>query len=124
MVYPINDFPVSIEDVCNTNTIYGFDFPPLKGKTFRQHPDCVQTEYIEVPDSLRERIGDLTVEDYVIFLDGIPFVVIVFSGVNFTTVEYVIQRLKTVLANSIGKIFQFYKNNGYTIKTFLIDSEF
>ena len=39
-------------------------------------------------------------------------------------VEYVSLRLKTVLLNSIGKIFQFYKNDGYNIKMFLMDREF
>ena len=29
-----------------------------------------------------------------------------------------------VLDNYIGKIFKFYKNNGYTIKMFLMDREF
>ena len=38
--------------------------------------------------------------------------------------EYFSRRLKTVLANSIGNIFQFYKNNEYTIKTFLIGRDF
>ena len=32
--------------------------------------------------------------------------------------------LNTVLANSIGEIFQFYKNNGYTIRIFLMDRKF
>ena len=68
-----------------------------------------------------EIIGKLIVADDVMFLNVIKFVVSVFRGVNFTTVEYFIQRLNTVLANSIGKIFQVYKNNGYTIKTFLMD---
>ena len=57
------------------------------------------------------------------FVNIIPFVVIVLRGVNFTMVEYVSQRLNNVLANSIEKIFQFYKNNGYTIETFLMDME-
>ena len=58
------------------------------------------------------------------FVNGIPFVVSVSREFNFTTVEYVGQILKTVLSNYTGKIFQFYKNNGYTIKTFLMDREF
>ena len=45
-------------------------------------------------------------------------------GFNLKMVEYVIQRLKTVLANYTEKIFKFYKNKGYTIKTFLTDREF
>ena len=39
------------------------------------------------------------------FVNGIPIVVSVLGGFNFKTVEYVSRRLKTVLANSIGKIF-------------------
>ena len=57
----------------------------------------------------------MTVAADVMFVNRIPFVVSVLIGVNSTTVEYVSRRLKTILANSIGKIFQFYKNNGYTI---------
>ena len=48
----------------------------------------------------------MTVEAYVFFVNGIPFVVSVSKGVNFTMVEYVIQRLKTVLTNFIRKTFQ------------------
>ena len=70
---------------------------------------------------MRERIGNRTVVAGVMFVNGIPFVVSVSREFNFTTVEYVGQILKTVLSNYTGKIFQFYKNNGYTIKKFLID---
>ena len=66
----------------------------------------------------------MTVAADVMFVNRIPFVVSVLRGVNLTMVEYFIQWLKTVLANSIREIFQFYKNNGYTIKTFLMDREF
>ena len=52
----------------------------------------------------------------VTFVNGMPFVVSVLRGVHITMEEYVIRRLNTVLANSTGQIFQFYKNNGYTKK--------
>ena len=116
MVRTINSCSVRIQDVCNTNNICGYDVPTLNGKTVLQKPEHVQTEYIEIPDSLRERTGKLMVSDDVMFVTNIPFVVSFSSGVNFKMVEYVSQRLKTALANYIVKIFQFYKNNGYTIK--------
>ena len=116
MLRTINNYPVTIEDVCTDNTSYRCDVPTLKGKTVLQQPKCVHVEYIEVPDSLKESIGKMTVTYDVMFVSRIPFMVSVLRGVNLTTVEYVSQRLKTILANSIGKIFQFYKNNGYTIK--------
>ena len=65
----------------------------------------VQTEYIEVPESLHERIGNMAVAAGVMFVKNITFVLIVSKGVDFTTVKYVIRRLNTVLSNSIVKIF-------------------
>ena len=86
MVRTINIFPVTIEDVCNNNTIYGCNVPTLKGKTVRQQPKHVQSEYIEVTDSLMEMIGKLTVAAGVIFVNWIPFLVSVSRGFNLTTV--------------------------------------
>ena len=73
---------------------------------------------------MKERIGNMIVSADVMFVEEILFVVSVLRGVNLKMVEYVSQRFKTVLTDSIGKIFQFYKNNGYTIKTFLVDRYF
>ena len=124
MVRTIKDLRVIIDDVCNANTIYRCDVTTLKGKTSRQQLNRVQSEYIEVPDSLRENIGKLKVAADVMFVKKIPFVVSGLRGVNFIIVEYFTQRSKTVIAISISKIFQFYKNNGYTIKKFLMNREF
>ena len=81
MVRSINNFPVTIEDVRNSNTIYGCNAPILKVKTVRQQPNCVQAEYIEVPDRLWGSIGKLIVADDVVFVNGIPFVVSVLTEV-------------------------------------------
>ena len=52
MARSIKKWPVTIEDVHNANTIYGYDVPTLKGETIRQQPKQVKNEYIEVPESL------------------------------------------------------------------------
>ena len=124
MVRIINNFPVTIEDICNADTIYGCNDPILKVKIAHQQPNRVLVEYIEVLGSLQERVGKLKIAADVVFVNRIPFVVSVSTGVDFTTVEYVCRRLNTVITNSIGEIFQFYKNNGYTIRIFLMDRKF
>ena len=42
MVITINNFPITIEEICNANTIYGCDVTTLKGKTVHQKPKRVQ----------------------------------------------------------------------------------
>ena len=124
MVRTRNNCSVIIEDVRNVNTIYRCGIPTLKGKTVRQQPKRAQAEYIEVPDSLKEMIVNITVADDVMFVNRIPIVISILRRFNFTMVKYVSQRLNNVLANSTGGIFQFHKNNRYTIKTLLMDREF
>ena len=46
----------------------------------------VQEKDIEVPEILKERIGNLTAASDVMFANGIPFLVSVLIRVNFTMV--------------------------------------
>ena len=116
MVCTINNCPITIEDVRNANTIYSCDVPTLKIKIVRQQSKRVQSEYTEVPDSLRERIENMMVAADIMFMNRIPFVFSVSKVANFTMVEFGRQRLNTVLTNSIWKEFKFYKKKGYNIK--------
>ena len=50
---------------------------------------------------MKERIGKLKVAADFMFVKGIPFVISVLRGFNFTMVECVSRSLNTVLANSI-----------------------
>ena len=86
MVRNIKNPPFTIEDVINANTIYGCNVPTFKVKTVHQKPKRVRAEYLEVYDSLRESIGNMTFADDVMFVNGIPFLVSVLIWVNFTMV--------------------------------------
>ena len=71
MVRTINNFPVTIGDFRNANTMCGCNVPTLKGKTVHQQTKRVQAEYIEAPDSFWERIGNLPVAADIMFVNGI-----------------------------------------------------
>ena len=77
MVHTIDICHFTIEDVHNSNTIYICDLTIPKVITVRQQTKRVQAEYIEAPYSLQERVGNLTVAANGIFVNGIPFVIIV-----------------------------------------------
>ena len=53
MVITINDLPITIEEICNANTIYGCDVTTLKGKRVHQQSKRVQAEYKEVTYRLK-----------------------------------------------------------------------
>ena len=80
MVHTIKNCLVTIEDVHNANTIYGYAVPTLKGKTDYLQSKPSQTEYIKVPDSLNESIGKLKVATDVMFVNIIPFLSVFQEG--------------------------------------------
>jgi hypothetical protein len=60
----------------------------------------------------------------VIFVDGLPFLVITSRKIKFTTTEYVPRRTKPILVKSLNKILSLYSNLGFKVTTALMDREF
>ena len=89
IVLTINNYPVTIEDAHNANTSYSCNITPLKGKKVCQQPKRICAKYIEVPGSLRESIGNMTVAAEVMVVNGILFLVSISRGANSTMAEYV-----------------------------------
>ena len=50
----ISNCPVTAEDLDRAEKIYGPSLPSLKGKTTRQRPDSVVSDYVAVPSSIMD----------------------------------------------------------------------
>ncbi len=51
----IKNCPLTIADIKIAQDVYGPDIPSLKGKTVRQQPPSVVTDYIQIPPEIYER---------------------------------------------------------------------
>jgi hypothetical protein len=67
---------------------------------------------------------NVTLAIYIMFVNGLPFVVSISRKIKFTTVEYLLRRKQNHLVKSIRKIINLYKQRGFTIETALMDREF
>eukprot|EP00957_Ditylum_brightwellii_P045972 3487475-Ditylum_brightwellii.AAC.1 len=45
----LDNCPIVASDITNTQTIFGPNFPGLKGKTIRQRPEKIEPEYLGIP---------------------------------------------------------------------------
>jgi hypothetical protein len=120
----IKNYPVTPSDVANANKIFNPDLATLKGKTVRQTPPPVMTDYIQIPQEIVSLNRNVTLTIDIMFVNGIPFMVSISRKINFTTVEYLLGRKQPQLVSSIKKIINLYRTRGFTIDTALMDREF
>jgi len=77
-----------VQDVHNTNRIFGPDLANLRGKTSRKKPDHVRVDYVEILRDLVDMHKYLTLVADVMFVNGLLFLVTLSRGISLVTIEY------------------------------------
>ena len=85
---PTRNFPITPQAVTISNTIFGPDISALRGKTTRKSSDPVVTDYVEIPHRILDLNKEVTLEAYVMFLNGIGLFVRTSYKIKFTTLDY------------------------------------
>ena len=120
----INNCPITIEDIKIAEDIYGPNIATLKGKTVRKNPVPVKEDYIEVPSSILNMHGNVTLSADIMFVNRMPFFVTLARNIKFTTIEILTNRKAETLLEAIDNVNNLYNNRGFKIKTMLMDPEF
>jgi hypothetical protein len=120
----IRNCPVTPTDITTSNKIFGPDVASLKGKTVRNRPAPVLTDYAEIPQTIIDLNKDVTLAADVMFECGLGFMVSTSRKLKFTTIEHVPRRTKPILVKSLNKVFNIYNSRGVKIVTALMDREF
>ena len=71
----IRNFPMTPQAVTITKAIFGPDIAALKGKTTSKSSETVVTDYVKIPQRILELKKEVTLEAYLMFLNGIGFFV-------------------------------------------------
>lgn len=81
-------------------------------------------DLIPVPPELLQIHKDLHLAMDLMFINKLPFLVSVSKDLEFTTVEYVVDRKLPQIIRGVKRIFKFYKDRGFVLKTACVDNEF
>jgi hypothetical protein len=120
----IQNCPVTPNDINTADKIFGPNIASLKGETIRNTQEPVLMEYVDIPKEILDLNKDAKLTGDVMFVDGLGFLTTASRKIKFTTSEYVPKRNKSVLVNSLKKVFDIYTQRGFTIRTGLMDREF
>jgi hypothetical protein len=94
----LKDCPITPDDVNNANKIFGPDLATIRGKTVRQKPERVVTDYVEILRDFFEKHYRNTLVTDIMFVNLVPFLVLASRSLNLITIKHAPQRTASKIA--------------------------
>ena len=83
----IPNCPVNLDYIKNSNKIFGPDVPSLKGEMVRQKSKPMVSNYVKIPKEVLQLHKTVLVAAYIMFVNGMEFLIIIYRHVKFTMVQ-------------------------------------
>ncbi len=96
----------------------------MRGHTVKRPPESVTTINVKIPRAILKQHQRVTLAVFVMFVNGVPFLVSVSQGINLVSAEHAPSRTARQLAAGIIRIMDLYSCGGFQVGTMLIDNEF
>jgi hypothetical protein len=118
----LQNSPITHEDINIAHDIYGADIANIRGKTMHRKPDCVETDYVEIPSALLS--FHVNVKLVAMFVNGVPFLVSASRNIDLITIEHDPKCTASKLGYLLQRVVNVYARAGLRVCTILMDNEF
>ncbi len=120
----IANSPVTVHDVQDAYQIFGPDLANLRGKTTRSKSEHMRVDYVKIPWDFVEMHKYVTIVADMMFVNGLPFLVISSRGISLITIEFLPSRTAKCLASSMEQVVRIYIRAGFIVQTSMMDMKF
>ena len=104
---------MTIEDVNIAEKIFGLDVGSIKGKTTREKPAPIVSDFIEIPHELIEAQRNVTLCIDTMKINSLPFLVTVSRKILYRTAEWVTSHKVPVYRSALKDVFCIYNQVGF-----------
>ena len=120
----IKNLPITLDDINIAEQIFGPDVGALKGKTTRQQPAAVVSDYIYIPREIIDMHQNITLCMDGMKVNGIPFLTTISRNIMYRTAEWVQNQTPQAYRSVLDNVFSKYNHAGFRITTIHCDNEF
>jgi len=110
--------------VHKANRIFGPDLANLRGKMTRKKTEHSRVDYIKIPRDFVNMHKYVTLVADVVFVNGLPFLVILSRGISLVTIEYLPSQTAKRLALTLERMMKVYTRGSSVVQTMMMDMEF
>ena len=104
--------------------IFGPSLPILKGKTIRQAPKPVVSDYVAVPLQILTKNQDMVLTGDIFFINQALFLVMLSQNIRLTTAHYLKDRKPPTIAVALKQAMAVYAKWGFKVVQILMDGKF
>ena len=115
------DCSVKLEDIKNSNVIFGPDVAALKGKTTRPKAPAVRQNIIALPPIIRENHSNVGLVADLIFVNRIPFLITLSQKIGFGSLQFLRQQTGVNLLKVVKHVVYLYKAQGLDVAELYMD---
>jgi len=120
----IRNCPVTVEDINNSEKIFGADIPSMKGKVTRKKPTPVVEDIIELPEELRMTQKHVTLCVDVMHVNSLTFLTTISRNLYYRSAQHIKTTSKAEFMKAFKTLFMMYHNAGFIIKNINADNAF
>ena len=109
----LENCPVKLEHITNANNIFGPNFAGLMGGFCENQSNTGGMVYIPIPRDFYVLHNFLTLRAYVMFVNCLPFFIMLSRKIKMFTAEYIPTQTSAQLSSILNKIVKLYSRNGF-----------
>ncbi len=113
-----------MHNINNADRIFGSDLAILRRKTTRTKREHVRVKIVQIPWDFVQLHKYVTLVAYIMFMNGLLFLVTSSRGLSLVTIGYLPSRTTKCLVHTLQRVFRIYATAGFVVQIAMMDMEF